>query len=73
MLSTTALKLYVPDSAFLTRQAKLFFHRNEGASGIEYAIIAAMIAIALAAFAGPISGAIDTMFTKIKNAVTKPA
>ena len=73
MLSTTALKLYVPDSAFLTHQAKIFFHRNEGASGIEHAIIAAMVAIALAALVGPISGAIDTMFTTIKNAVTKPA
>ncbi|WP_410174226.1 Flp family type IVb pilin [Pseudomonas helleri] len=48
--------------------------RTEGASGIEYAIIAAMVAIALAAFVTPISGAITTMFTTIKDAVVaKPA
>ncbi|MCU1757235.1 MULTISPECIES: Flp family type IVb pilin [Pseudomonas] len=57
----------------MTGKAKLFFQRTEGASGIEYAIIAAMVAIALAAFVTPISGSIDTMFTTIKNAVTKPA
>ncbi|MEE8877122.1 Flp family type IVb pilin [Pseudomonas helleri] len=73
MFSTTVLKLYVPANVFLTRQAKLFLQRTEGASGIEYAIIAAMVAIALAAFVTPISGAISTMFTTIKDAVTKPA
>lgn len=73
MLSTTALKLYVPDSVFLTRQVKLILHRTEGASGIEYAIIAAMVAIVLAAFVTQISGAISAMFTTIKDAVTKPA
>ncbi|MCU1728392.1 Flp family type IVb pilin [Pseudomonas sp. 7P_10.2_Bac1] len=73
MLSTTALKLYVPANVFLTRQAKLFWQRTEGASGIEYAIIAAMVAIVLAAFVTPISGSINDMFTTIKDAVTKPA
>ena len=73
MLSTTVLKLYVPANVFLTRQAKLFWQRTEGASGIEYAIIAAMVAIVLAAFVTPISGSINDMFTTIKDAVTKPA
>ena len=73
MFSTTVLKLYVPATVFLTRQAKLFSQRTEGASGIEYAIIAAMVAIVLAAFVMPISGAISAMFTTIKDAVTKPA
>ncbi|MFJ7885520.1 Flp family type IVb pilin [Pseudomonas sp. NPDC096917] len=73
MISTTVLKVYVPAHVFLTRQAKLFFQRTEGASGIEYAIIAAMVAIALAAFVTPISGAITTMFTTLQAAVTKPA
>lgn len=73
MFSTTVLKLYVPANVFLTRQTKLFSQRTEGASGIEYAIIAAMVAIALAAFVTPISSSIDTMFTTIKAAVTKPA
>ncbi|WP_282364739.1 Flp family type IVb pilin [Pseudomonas sp. PS01297] len=73
MFSTTVLKLYVPATVFLTQQAKLFSQRTEGASGIEYAIIAAMVAIVLAAFVTPISGAISAMFTTIKDAVTKPA
>ena len=73
MFSTTVLKLYVPATVFLTRQAKFFSQRTEGASGIEYAIIAAMVAIDLAAFVTPISGAISAIFTTIKDAVTKPA
>ena len=73
MFSTTVLKLYVPATVFLTRQAMFFSQRTEGASGIEYAIIAAMVAIVLAAFVTPISGAISAMFTTIKDAVTKPA
>ncbi|MDU7556352.1 MAG: Flp family type IVb pilin [Pseudomonas sp.] len=73
MFSTTVLKLYVPATVFLTRQANFFSQRTEGASGIEYAIIAAMVAIVLAAFVTPISGAISAMFTTIKDAVTKPA
>ncbi|KAB0491795.1 Flp family type IVb pilin [Pseudomonas vancouverensis] len=42
---------------------------TEGASGIEYAIIAGMVAVALAAFVTPIKTAITTMFTTIKTAV----
>ncbi|MCU1763873.1 Flp family type IVb pilin [Pseudomonas sp. 14P_8.1_Bac3] len=42
---------------------------TEGASGIEYAIIAGMAAVALAAFMTPISGAITTIFTTIKGAL----
>ena len=73
MMLNTVLKVYVPAQVFLERQAKLFVKRTEGASGIEYAIIAAMVAIVLAAFVTPISGAISAMFTTIKDAVTKPA
>ena len=42
---------------------------TEGASGIEYAIIAGMVAVALAAFVTPISTSVTTMFTTIKNAL----
>ncbi|MHB2245907.1 Flp family type IVb pilin [Pseudomonas fitomaticsae] len=42
---------------------------TEGASGIEYAIIAGMVAVALAAFVTPISGAITTMFNTIQAAL----
>jgi pilus assembly protein Flp/PilA len=43
---------------------------EEGASGIEYALIAAMVAIALAAFVDPINGRITTIFTSIQAALT---
>jgi pilus assembly protein Flp/PilA len=42
---------------------------TEGASGIEYAIIAGMVAVALAAFVTPISNAVTAMFTTIQGAL----
>lgn len=42
---------------------------TEGASGIEYAIIAGMVAVALAAFVSPIKTAVTTMFTTIQGAL----
>lgn len=42
---------------------------TEGASGIEYAIIAGMVAVALTVFVAPISAAITAMFTKIQAAL----
>ncbi|MHC8364124.1 Flp family type IVb pilin [Pseudomonas svalbardensis] len=42
---------------------------TEGASGIEYAIIAGMVAVALAAFVTPISTAVTAMFTTIRDAL----
>ncbi|MQT33344.1 Flp family type IVb pilin [Pseudomonas helleri] len=71
MFTNTVLKVYVPTQLFVAHHVKQFTKRTEGASGIEYAIIAAMVAIALAAFVTPISAAITTMFTTLKTAVTK--
>lgn len=71
MFTNTVLKVYVPTQLFVAHHVKQFAKRTEGASGIEYAIIAAMVAIALAAFVTPISGAIKTMFTTLQTAVTK--
>lgn len=65
MFLNTVLKVYLPTQAFLTHQAKLFAKRTEGASGIEYAIIAGMVAVALVAFVPSISGAIKAMFNTI--------
>jgi len=73
MFTNTVLKVYVPTQLFVAHHVKQFAKRTEGASGIEYAIIAAMVAIVLAAFVTPISGSINDMFTTIKDAVTKPA
>lgn len=45
---------------------------TEGASGIEYAIIAGMVAVVLAGFMGDISGAVDDIFTDIRDALVPP-
>jgi pilus assembly protein Flp/PilA len=42
---------------------------EEGASGIEYALIAAMVAIAIVAFVGPINTAVTSIFTSIQTAL----
>lgn len=49
---------------------KLFLESKEGASGIEYAVIAAMVAVALAAFVTPISEQVTGLMTKIQTAIT---
>lgn len=46
-----------------------FISDEEGASAIEYALIAAMVAIALVNFVKPISAAVTTIFTQISNAL----
>ncbi|WLG91108.1 Flp family type IVb pilin [Pseudomonas cucumis] len=46
---------------------------TEGASGIEYAIIAGMAAVALAVFMTPISDAVTDIFTVIKESLVPPA
>ncbi len=43
---------------------------EEGASAIEYALIAAMVAIALVAFVQPINAAITGIFTTIQTALS---
>ncbi|WP_122693416.1 Flp family type IVb pilin [Pseudomonas viridiflava] len=44
---------------------------RDGAStqGIDYALLAAMVAVALVAFVPTISGKLSTMFTSIQNAL----
>lgn len=46
-----------------------FLRDEEGASAIEYALIAAMVAIALVAFVQPINTAITDIFTDIQDAL----
>lgn len=48
---------------------KHFLRRKDGASGIEYAVIAAMVAVVLAGFVTPISTQITAMFTAIQGAL----
>ncbi len=47
-----------------------FLRDEEGASAIEYALVAAMVAVALIAFVEPINTAITGIFTKIKDALS---
>lgn len=47
-----------------------FLRDEEGASAIEYALIAAMVAIALVAFVQPINTAITAIFNDILGALT---
>lgn len=47
-----------------------FIRDEEGASAIEYALIAAMVAIALVAFVQPINTAITAIFTSIQTALS---
>lgn len=42
---------------------------TEGASGIEYAIVAAMVAVVIAGLSGGIGTDLTAMFTSIKNAL----
>ena len=46
-------------------KAKLFFESEDGASGIEYAIVATLVAVVLAFFAAPISTEVTEIFEKI--------
>lgn len=47
-----------------------FISDEEGASAIEYALLAAMVAIALVTFVQPINTAITTIFTNLQTALT---
>ncbi|MBJ2259792.1 Flp family type IVb pilin [Pseudomonas psychrophila] len=73
MMLNTVLKVYVPAQVFLARQTKLFAKRTEGASGIEYAIIAAMVAVVIAGFSSPVQIAVKDIFDTIKTGLAKPA
>jgi pilus assembly protein Flp/PilA len=50
-----------------------FMRDEEGASAIEYALIAAMVAVALVLFVTPIRTAISDIFTKIQTALQSGA
>lgn len=65
------------ENKFLTKQLpqlvvgklKSFFHDREGATAIEYAVIAGLISIALLTAAGPIGTKVGTLMTAIKTAI----
>ncbi|HGM5581352.1 TPA: Flp family type IVb pilin [Pseudomonas putida] len=53
----------------ILQHCKNFITRKDGASGIEYALIAAMVAVVLVPFVPTISGKITAMFTSISGAL----
>ena len=48
------------------------YHDEEGASGIEYALIAAMVAVVLSVFVTPVGNAVKGIFQSIQNALVPP-
>ena len=72
MMLNTVLKVYVPAQVFLARQTKLFIKRTEGASGIEYAIIAAMVAVVIAVISPDVGTAITKTFKTITDSLNPP-
>jgi pilus assembly protein Flp/PilA len=62
MFLTLFMKLYV--------QLQLFFHRKDGATAIEYAILIAVIGLVVLS-AGKLLGTdISTLFNKVGTAIT---
>lgn len=53
------LKIYV--------QTQLFFKRKDGASGIEYAIIVALVALVIVGAGTGLGTKISTIFTNMSN------
>lgn len=55
---------------FITRlyvQVQLFIQRKEAASGIEYAIVAAMVAVVIISYSTEISTKIGNVFKGVSN------
>jgi pilus assembly protein Flp/PilA len=46
-----------------------FLKDEEGASGIEYALVAAMVAVGIASFVTPIRTAVTGTFTTVRTAL----
>jgi pilus assembly protein Flp/PilA len=52
---------------------KAFLNDEEGASGIEYAMIAGMVAVVLAASSDSIRTSVSTIFVNVKDALVLAA
>lgn len=53
----------------IMQSIRRFAKRTDGASGIEYAIVAAMVAVVIAAFMGDMKSGLDNVFNDIKTAL----
>ncbi|MGA8138430.1 MULTISPECIES: Flp family type IVb pilin [Pseudomonas] len=61
MLLNIVLRLFI--------KAQLFAEDKEAASGIEYAIVAAMVAAVIGIFMDPISTKVKSIFTAIQTGI----
>lgn len=56
----------------LREKVRQFFASEDGASAIEYSIIAALIAVVIVAAVGDVGTQVNTVFENIKDALTPP-
>jgi len=52
---------------------KRFVREEDGAAGVEYALLLCLVAIVIATFAGTLSGAATRIFTAIQNGLNSAA
>lgn len=57
----------------LSKYFKLFIKDEEGASAIEYALMAVMVALVIMTFGGDIGGKLTTIFTNIDSGLAAPS
>jgi pilus assembly protein Flp/PilA len=57
----------------ITRMKAMWATREQGATAVEYALMVALIAIAIIAAVTFLSGAISTSFNKTGNTISPPA
>jgi pilus assembly protein Flp/PilA len=57
----------------ITRMKAMWATREQGATAVEYALMVALIAIAIIAAVTFLSGAISTSFNKTGNSINPPA
>jgi len=57
----------------LREKIRVFFKNEEGASAIEYSIIAALIAVVIVAAVTDVGEQMNTVFENIRDALTPPA
>lgn len=56
----------------LREKVRQFFASEDGASAIEYSIIAALIAVVIVSAVGDVGTQVSTVFENIKDALTPP-
>jgi len=68
-----ALRSNIMPLTKFVQSLRKFCKRTDGASGIEYALVAAMVAVALVTFVPTISSGVTSIFNKINTTLNAPA